>query len=180
MPDRRKNFPDRRVLFWMDLEEEIQARVPRKDRKFVLSGKWKKFVREDDGFLIFAVNEVWVQTNLCAMFGHGGHGYVHEFIPARPHPEIWIATRHYTSLGGCGCDNLKRKNQFVSREFFDSTVIHEKTEFLGMEKGMSFYEADQVARQAEVQADLLKDPTTEIDPPYPVLRSVGGKMLWAV
>ena len=178
MPDRRR-IPDRRLLFFMDLEEEIQKRAEKRDKGFILSGRWKIFIREEDDFLIFAVDEVWIQTNLCVIFGHGGHGYVHEFIPVRPRPEIWIAMRHYTSLGGCDCDNLKRKNRLVSQAFFDSTVIHEIKEFLEMEKGMIFSEADQLARQAEIEAGLLKDPTTEIDYPYPVLKSVGGKMIWA-
>lgn len=178
MPDRKMNFPDRRILFWMDLEEEIQNRVARRDGSFMLSGKWKKFVREEGDFLVFAVDEVWVQNNLCVMFGHGGHGYVHEFIPIRPKPELWIAQRHYTALGGCGCDNLKKKNQPVSSAFFDSTVLHEKTEFLEMSQGKSFYEADQVARQAEIRAGLIIDPSTEIDSPYPLLKSVKGKMVW--
>lgn len=178
MPDTRIRLPDKRILFWMDLEEEIQKRVPRKDPGFILSGRWKKFVREEGDFLIYAVDEVWVQTNLCAMFGHGGHGFVHEFIPAKPRPEIWIAIRHYTSLGGCECDNLKRKDQMVSKAFFDSTVLHEKTEFLEMAQGKNFFEADQIARQTEMRAGLLVDPSTEIDFPYPVLKSVKGKMTW--
>ena len=179
MPDRKKNFPDRRVLFWMDVEDEIQKRAPRKDPKFSLTEplcrNWKKFIRKEEEFEIFAVNGEKVRNNLSVMFGHGGHGLVHEFIPLN---EIWVDMRHYVCLGGCDCDNLKRKNQLVSQAFFDSTVLHEKTEFLEMNKEKCFYEADQIARQAEMRIGLLEDPATEIDSPYPVLKSVGGKMVW--
>lgn len=164
MPDRGRNFPDRRLLFWMDLEDEIQKRAPRKDPNFSVTEpscrSWKKFVKEEDGFKIFAVNGEKVRNNLSVMFGHGGHGYVHEFIPLN---ELWIDTHHYTCLGGCGCDNLKRKNQRVSPEYFESTVIHEKNEFWAMARGKNFYQADQIARQEEARAGLLPDPDSEID-----------------
>ncbi len=179
MPDIRRNLPDRRILFWIDVEDEIQTRAPRKSPKFDLKEPlcrtWKKFIREEDGLKIFAVNGEKVRNNLSVMFGHGGHGLVHEFIPL---DEIWIDIRHYVCLGGCDCDNLKRKNQRISEAFFESTVIHEKTEFFAMSKGKPFNEADQIARQAEYRAGLLKDPTTEIDQPYAVLKSVKGEMLW--
>lgn len=182
MPDKRLNLPDRRLLFFTDVEEEIQRRASRKDPKFVLVGPqnepWKKFVREEDGLKIFAVNGEKLRNNLSVLFGHGGHGLVHEFIPLG---EIWIDIRHYACicLIGCDCDNLRRKNQPVSKAFFESTIIHEKTEFFEMTKGRLFFEAHQIAEQAEIKAGLLPlDGTTELDWPYPVLKSVRGKMKW--
>jgi len=172
-------MPDRRILFWMDVEDEIQKRAPRKDPKFCLNEpfcqNWKIFIREEDGFKIFAVKGEKVRNNIDITFGHGGHGLVHVCIPLN---ELWIDLRHYICLGGCDCDNLRRRNQLVSEAFFESTVIHEKNEFWEMDKGKSFYEADRIARQLEIRAGLLKDPTTEIDWPYPVLKSVKGKMVW--
>lgn len=182
MPDRRLDLVDRRILFWMDLEEEIQIRAPNKDPKFVLIGPgnvaWKRLIREEDGLKVFAVDGEKVRNNLSVMFGHGGHGLVHEFIPL---DEIWVDIRHYSCfrLPGCGCDNLKRKNQPVSEAFFESTVIHEKTEFWqmrNMEK--RFNEADLIAREAEKLAGLLETPTTEINRPYPVLKFVKETARW--
>ncbi|MEK7503861.1 MAG: hypothetical protein AAB577_02665 [Patescibacteria group bacterium] len=179
MPDARKNMTDRRLFFWMDFEDEIQKRAPKKDPNFDLNGpgnkRWKKFIREEDGFKIFAVSGETVRNNVDVTFGHGGHGLVHVCIPL---DEIWIDMRHYFCLDGCDCDNLKRKNQPVSKEFFESTTIHETTEFLEMKNGRRFNESDPIARQAERGAGLLVDPTTEIDWPYPVLKEVGGKMIW--
>ena len=164
MPDRRMHLPDRRVLFWMDVEDEVQRRAKKKNLNFSLTGplarRWKRFVREEDGFKIYAVKGETVRNNLSVIFGHGGHGYVHEFIPL---DEIWVDTHHYACLGGCGCDNLKRKNQLVSSKYFESTIIHEKTEFWLMAKGIIFYQADQIARREEIKMGLLPDPTSEVD-----------------
>src|SRR3990167_8791843 len=105
--------PDMRKLAWQNLERAIQQRAGKKDRRFCLRGRWKRFVRRQDGLTIFAVDGSWVRSNLCVYFGHGGHGLVHEFIPP---DEIWIATHHYdegSSLVRCGC-KTENKNQHVS------------------------------------------------------------------
>jgi hypothetical protein len=86
------------------------------------------------------------------IFNHGGHGFVHEFIPA---DEIWIATNHHdegkNSSCGCGKGNSK-----VSKEYFDSCVEHEIEEFKHMKKGKPYKPAHQKALDAEKNLGLLK------------------------
>ena len=152
-----KNYKkDTRSKFWAKLELEIQKRGNKKDKTFVLSGKWKRFVRKQEGFKIYSVDVYWVKNNISVIFDHGGHGYVHEFIPK---DEIWVSTNHFD---GCNCKNIVR-DQKVSKNYFDSTVIHEITEFKEMKKGKGYWESHQIALQKELDIGLLKDPYTEID-----------------
>jgi len=143
--------------FLIEYEREKRERADSKDNDFTLSGHWKRFVRNENGFRVFAVDGEWVRDNLCVVFGAGGHGYVHEFIPLE---EIWISTHHYD---GCGCSNLKSVDQEVSQQYFDSTVIHEITEFEEMKAGKTFFEAHEIALDKEREAGILVDPHTEVD-----------------
>lgn len=156
-----KNFPkNNRDKLWAELEADIQDRGNKKDNKFILNGKWKKFVRIQDGFKIFAVDGAWIRNNLSVIFGHGGHGYVHEFIPL---DEIWIGTHHFheNKWNQCGCSNVK-KNQKFSKNYFASCAIHEISEFKEMKKGKPYWIAHQIALDKERGAGLLPDPDTEI------------------
>lgn len=155
-----KTPKNKRNKIWADFEADIQSRAPQKDKKFILSGKWKKFIRMQDGFKVCAVDGTWIRNNISIMFGHGGHGYVHEFIPLN---EIWIATHHFRDnpKDTCGCKNVS-DNKIVSQNFFDSTTLHEITEFRQMEKGKPFKVAHQIALKKEVESGLLLDPYTEI------------------
>jgi len=144
---------DNRDKLWADLEEDIRKRGPKKDRKFRLSGKWKRFVRVEDGLKVYAVDGEWVRNNLSVIFGHGGHGRVHEFIP---NDEIWIATHHPK---GCGCKKL-RKDLKASKAYFDSCAHHEIVEYQLMNKGMIYWKAHNNALEAERRLGLLKDPNT--------------------
>ncbi len=146
---------DSRDKLWGKLEVEIQQRAKKKDRGFRLSGKWKRFVSREDGFRVYAVDGEWVRNNLCAYFGHGGHGIVHEFIPRN---EIWIATAHSK---GCDCTNVFT-GQPVSQAYFDSTVIHEITEHRLMKRGKNYWHAHQVALKKEIEVGLLPDPHIEV------------------
>lgn len=141
---------DKRIITWAEIELNIQKRGNKKDKSFSLSGKWKKFVKIQDEFKIFSVNGKWIRNNLSVTFNHGGHGLVHEFIPL---DNIWIETRHCD----CNCKNIKN-GQKVSTAFFESTIIHEITEFRLMKKGMIYWEAHQLAIQKEQEIGLLKDP----------------------
>jgi len=114
-----------------------------------LTGRWKKFVRKQDGMNVYKVDGDWVRRNLSMIFGHGGHGNVHEFIP---HGEIWIAIRHFKN---CGCKNV-RSNQKLSKAYFDSTALHEIAEYKEMSKGMIYWKAHQIALQKEKEAGILK------------------------
>lgn len=145
---------DDRSKLWPKMELSIQKRGEKKDKSFTLNGKWKKLVRKQDGFKVFAVDVEWIRNNLSVIFGHGGHGYVHEFIPV---DEIWIATHdvpyfeEYYPLS-------KKRPRKLSREYFDSAVIHEIAEFKEMKKGMVYWKAHQLALQKEREAGLLDDP----------------------
>lgn len=156
-----KNFPkDKRDKLWAELEADIQARGGKKAAGLTLKGKWKKFIRTQDGFKIFAVDGAWVRNNLSVIFGHGGHGYVHEFIPL---DEIWIGIRHFheNEWSQCGCKNIK-KNQKFSKKYFVSCVIHEIMEFKEMKKGKPYWIAHNIALDKEKEAGLLSDPNTDI------------------
>lgn len=72
---------DTRDQTWRDIEKKVQLDAKNKDKRFVLKGKWKKFVRREQGYKIYSVDGRWIKTNLCVYFNHGGHGLVHEFIP---------------------------------------------------------------------------------------------------
>ncbi len=143
---------------WRNIHLEILLRGKSKDRHFILTGKWKKFLRLQSGYKIFIVDGKWVRTNLCVSFSHGGHGLVHEFIPM---DEIWLPDRHYdegpTHICQCGC-KVKKKNMKVSKNFLESSIVHEITEVNLMKKGMEYFRAHQHALAAERKLGLLKDP----------------------
>ncbi len=154
---------DVRKLTWHGIEQEIQRKSTKKDKTFILKGPWKKFTRKQGAFSVYAVDGNWVRCNLSVIFGHGGHEFVHEFIP---HNEIWIATHHYSGsdFNSCGCDNLKKQNQPVSQSYFDSTTIHEITECVEMKKGKSYWESHHIALDKEREVGLLgNNPYREID-----------------
>jgi len=149
---------DNRDKLWAKLESDIQETAKKKDKRFRFKGKWKKFVRKQRGYKVFAVDGDWVRHNLSVTFGHGGHGFVHEFIPL---DEIWITTHHYrnkiSKIMSCGCE-VETKDQKVSKKYFDSTVHHEITECNVMKKGIRFWKAHHIALVAERVAGLLADP----------------------
>ena len=151
---------DKRNGLWARLESEIQKRAKNKDASFKLSGKWKKFVRKESGYKVYAVDGLWVRNNLCCYFGHGGHGFVHEFIP---NDEIWVSTHHYSEskLVFCGC-HVHKKDQKASKNCFDSVAIHEIAECELMKKGKKFWPSHNVAVQKEKDAGLLPDPYTDL------------------
>lgn len=140
---------------WRELECKVQARALNKSSTFKLEGTWKSKYVVQDGFDVFVVNSEWVKNNLNATFGHGGHGYVYEFIPLN---EIWVSAAH----NECLCINVK-PFQPVSNLFLESTILHEIVEFKAMRDGKEYWEAHQIALQAELDAGLLEDPYKEID-----------------
>ncbi|MBN1544229.1 hypothetical protein JW898_02075 [Candidatus Woesearchaeota archaeon] len=151
---------DTRDVLWARLEREIQSRGKNKDRSFRLSGRWKRFVRVQDGFKVYAVDGKWLRDNVCINFLHAGHGYVHEFIPL---DEIWVSTHHYrdSRFVSCRCRNV-RKDLKVSKPYFDSTVIHEITECRLMAEGTDYWTAHNIALKKEREIGLLEDPHSEV------------------
>ncbi len=150
----KSNFPpDDREITWPEIEVNVQARAPQKDSGFVLSGLWKKYKEKNSGFKVFSVDGEWVRTNLSIIFGHGGHGFVHEFIP---HNEIWIDTHH----DDCECLNV-REDRKMSKPYTKSTILHEITEYNSMKEGKIFWEAHNIALEAERESGILEDPYTE-------------------
>ena len=153
---------DNRTIKWSEMEKQIQDNAKEKDASFVLSGSWKTFLKEENGYKVFSVDGKWIRRNLCAYFGHGGHGLVHEFIPIN---EIWISSHHYhesdqSSLFNCGC-STKTKNQKCSEAYFESTMLHEITECEEMKKGKSYWEGHNLALEAEKKAGLIPDPFSD-------------------
>ena len=154
----RRMIPDTRNTLWRELEVEIQSRAKKKDHSFRLTGSWKKFLRKESSYKIYVVNGKWIRNNLCAYFTHGGHGFVHEFIPL---DEIWIETHHpsegINEMTLCPC-KVKKKGQNVSKNFFESTILHEITEYELMKKGINYWVAHHAALQKEREVGLIKDP----------------------
>ena len=135
----------KRYNFCETLEKDVQKRADYKDRTFSVQGSWKKYLRQQDGFTVFAVDGEWVRNNLSVLYGHGGHGYVHEFIPMN---EVWVSTHHYKKISyDCGC--TRSKGGVVSPTFFNEVVIHEIAEFKEMEKGSPFWKAHKIATAVE-------------------------------
>jgi len=149
---------DKRNKLWRLFEKKIQQCAARKDKGFVLEGKWKKFIREESGYKIFAVDGRWVTANLCVYFAHGGHGLVHEFIPM---DEIWVTSHHYNeeedAVFSCICET-KSKGQKCSKNFFESTIVHEIVECEEMKKGNNYWKSHQIALAKEREIGLLVDP----------------------
>lgn len=154
MKQLKKDYRDK---LWAALEQEIRCRASKKDKTFILSGKWKKFVRKQNGYKIYAVDGKWIRDNLSVYFGHGGHSLVHEFIPNN---EIWISTHHYqegkSEISRCSC-KIKNKPKKVSKNFFDSTVIHEIKEHEEMKRGKNYWRAHQIALEKEREVGLITD-----------------------
>lgn len=153
---------DNRDKLWAELELGIKRRNLKKDKKFKLAGKWKKYLHLQNGYKVFAVDGNWIRNNLCAYFGHGGHACVHEFIPQ---DEIWISTHHYyegnLSIDQCGC-KTKTKNQPTSKNYFLSTTLHEITEYDEMKKGKPYWVAHNIALDKERESGLLNDPFEDL------------------
>ena len=145
-----------------ELELKIQQGARNKDGIFRLSQLYKKpfrFIRESDGFRIYAVDGEWVRNNLAVRhedkgFEHAGHGLVHEFIPL---DEIWVDTNHFE---GCPCLNVG-KDRKISQKFFESTALHEIIEFRIMNLGLPYKIAHELALWVEKKIGILKDPYTE-------------------
>lgn len=143
---------DTRGKFIAQLEKDIQRSADYKDRSLKISSKykWKKFYRNQDGFKIYAVDGDWIKNNLDMIFCHGGHGHVHEFIPKN---EIWVSINHHKK---CECKkSVVRKSKKVSRDLFDSIVIHEIAESKLMKSGMPYWKAHQIARRKEKKFTAL-------------------------
>jgi hypothetical protein len=152
-----KNFripKDLRKITWAELELDVQKRANKKDGDFILKGPWKKFISKDINFSIYSVDGEWIRNNLNAIFGHGGHALVYEFIPLN---EIWIDSHHKK---GCGCKRV-RKDRKTSTSYFKSTTVHEIKEFKEMKRGAIYWKAHQIALRTERELGMLPDPFTE-------------------
>jgi len=145
---------DSRTYSESELETKIQATAQKKDPKFRLDGPWKEFREERNGMKIYAVDFDWVYSNLSVLFHHGGHGYVHEFIPM---DEIWVSYNHHHS---CKCKNIRDDNT-VSEKYFESTIRHEMLEYALMKNGADYWSAHNIALKSEGKWKLLDDPYTE-------------------
>jgi hypothetical protein len=140
---------DNREKYWKIEEAIIQKQVKKKDEKFVLSGPWKKFIKSQHGLKIYSVDGEWMRYNIMWWWGHGGHGYVCEYIPL---DEIWISDTHPEK---CKCKNVK-KNRELSQRYFESTLYHESLERNLMEKGIIYWKAHQIALDLEKKLELIK------------------------
>lgn len=141
-----------------ELERKIQESASKKDQYFRLAASYEGihfwFVGEKEGFKIYRVDTEWVTNNISVLFEHAGHGLVHEFIPM---DEIWVGTHHFER---CPCKNV-RLDRKISRNNFESTVIHEIVEFKIMALGISYDLAHPIALWVEKTVGILKDPYTE-------------------
>jgi hypothetical protein len=164
----KRTKPDTREFEWSDIEADIQERGEDKDEDFKLHGPWKKFVRNQDGLKVYAVDGKWIRDNLSVIFGHGGHMYVHEFIPE---DEIWIVTHHWDENPHSKCSCVKG-NKPVSQEYFDSCTVHEIEERKRMKEEEPYWKAHNESLDEERDLGLLKNPdkdtgTTPIPKDWP-------------
>lgn len=151
--EKYNNLKDNRVVTWSNLEKDAQERAPNKDSNFKLEGTWKKFFGNQDGYKIYIVDGEWVRNNLSLLFGHGGHGYVHEFIP---NDEIWISDKHFLSDGNECCKGSHPGEKFTIN-FTKSTILHEITENKEMRNGKTYLISHNIALDAEREAGFLDD-----------------------
>lgn len=136
-----------RYNFCENLERDIQKRSEFKDDSFILMGKWKRFYKSINGLRIYEVDGEWIRNNLSVIFGHGGHCFVHEFIPLS---EIWISTHHVKNyFYDCGCTHVTKSGP-VGMKFFQETINHEIAEFNFMGLGKPFWKAHQIAMKREI------------------------------
>jgi len=142
---------DKRKVSWANLEKDIQERSKSKDPSFILTGEWKRFIGVQEGYKIYQVDGTWVRNNLSIIFGHGGHGLVHEFIPLH---EIWIAEKHFN---GCKCGGGKLSGTKLTQAYFKSCIAHEIKECKEMKKGRPYWEAHQIAQNLERELRLIPD-----------------------
>lgn len=153
---------ERGASFLSAMEAEIQARAPKKDRRFIFLfrifrffflRKQFRYIGKKKGFKIYIVDGEWVRNNLSVVFEHGGHGYVHEFIPM---DEIWVAAYHPAK---CICKNV-RADRKMSQWYTEETSDHEIDEFHEMVYGTIFETAHQIALQKEIDRGA-QDPYAE-------------------
>ena len=142
---------DTRSPFLAELERDIQSRGRKKDSTFRLAGDWKQFLRMERKFEVYIVDGDWVRNNLSVIFGHGGHGLVHEFIPLH---EIWVGKQHFVD---CACEK-RSVRQRMSKAAIESTIVHEIAEYQAMKKGAEYWTAHEMAHEAERVAGFLHDP----------------------
>ena len=120
-----------------DIEKDVQSRGAAKDPKLEIPGLKKKPLGSSNGFKAYLVDGEWVRNNLSVIFGSGGHGLVHEFIPMN---EIWLSDRYASATG---------EPVPQTRERLQSTLLHEIHEHLRMRKGLPYWHAHESARKAE-------------------------------
>ena len=134
---------------WRDIESDIQKRALSKDKTFRLDGAWKTLLKIQDGFKVYIVDGEWVRNNLSVIFGHGGHGWVHEFIPLN---EIWVSNIHPKDCD-CGC---KGKGSPQTPSQIEAVIIHEIHEAKEMSDGKTpFYKAHHLATKVELKSGLV-------------------------
>lgn len=110
-----------------DIERNIQQRANRKDPALEIKGLEKESLGTVSGFSVYRVDSEWIRNNLDPIFGCGGHGYVHSYIPM---DEIWV-------------DDKGRK------ETWGQIAIHEIAEHLKMKNGVPFHQAHRHALKME-------------------------------
>ena len=131
--------PDNRTFSWAEMEADIQDATYYKDPCFRLAGDWKGFIRTEGFIDVYLVDGSWVNDNLSVIFGHGGHGFVHEFIPR---DEVWISDKHH---GDCDC-GVPNGTPLTDAEI-EETICHELRERELMLQGKSFWEAHNLAEE---------------------------------
>lgn len=151
------NMSNARTISLPDMEADIQNRATNKDPSFHIEGEWKKHAFDLFGYHVFAVDGKWVRTNLSVIFTHGGHPYVHEFIPMN---EIWVGTHHWDEgkYNRCGCS---KDNTAVSMEYFVSCAVHEIVECEQMKHGKPYSSSHSKSLKVEKDLGLLKNPNKD-------------------
>jgi hypothetical protein len=143
---------DKRDKFWSALELKIQITALNKghEDKIFIPSEYKKFRRTQEGLYVYEVDGPWIYRNLSVIFGHGGHAFVHEFIP---HGEIWVSKTHHN----CSACTVP-KGQEISKGYMDSLILHESKEYLRMKKGFIYWAAHNLSLEDERRAKFPIEP----------------------
>ena len=109
-----------------DIEKDIQERANKKDSKLKIIGLNKEYITTYKDFKVYLVDTEWIRNNLDVIFGSGGHGKVHTFIPNN---EIWVSR--------------ERDSDYQAR-----CIIHESNEFKEM-SNLPYYQAHKSSQKEE-------------------------------
>lgn len=137
-----------------DIEKEIQDRSDNKDPGLKIKGLDKKYVTTYEGYKVFEVDSEWIRNNLDVIFGSGGHGRVHTFIPQ---DEVWIAKGYNADYQArCIIHECHEHGKMKDLPYYHAHQSSQKEEFMRPEDQVKLKEAILNARKSNHGISDLK------------------------